>query len=86
MKSDQQFKILLGQWLADQRIKNGKTQEEVAKHLGVTKQSVHYYENGINMMSAKAFMHYCAYVGADPDKFVALYKKTLPKGDKEGSF
>ena len=68
MKSDQQFKILLGQWLSEQRTKANKTQEEVAKYLGVTKQSVHYYESGVNMMSAKAFMSYCAYVGADPDK------------------
>lgn len=72
MKSDQELKVLLGKWLAEQRVKAGKTQEEVAKHLGVTKQSVHYYESGVNMMSAKAFIKYCKYVGANPDDFVRM--------------
>ena len=75
MKSEDKFKKLLGQWLAEQRIKANKTQEEVAKYLGVTKQSVHYYESGVNTMSAKAFMRYCAFVGANPDKFVKIYEK-----------
>lgn len=72
MTSEERFKIILGEWLREKREKAGITQEEIAQRLGVSKQSIHYYEKGTNMMTAKAFVTYCRIVGADPNDAVKL--------------
>ncbi len=38
---------VIGEWIRECRLSNGMTQETVAQSLGIRKQSVYKYENGI---------------------------------------
>lgn len=72
MNKDEEFNILLGQWMREKREKAGFTQKEIGEHLGVSKPMVSFYESGRYTISAKSFVRFCKLVGADPDEIVKL--------------
>lgn len=70
MNKDEQFSILLGQWMREKREKMDLTQEEVGEYLGVSKPMVSFYESGRYAISAKSFVRFCKLVGATPEEIV----------------
>ena len=54
--------------LAAARVNAGLTQEDVAKQMQVTKQTIVNWENGKTAMKPAQFRMYCDIVGAPEDK------------------
>ncbi len=67
---------LFGQRLKFARKKKGYSQEELAVHLGITKQAVSKYEKGLMQPSSKILIQLSHFLGLSPDFF---YKDSVIK-------
>lgn len=65
--NEKEFKISIGAVLKEARETRGFSQQQVADHLGVTKQAISMWERGVRMMNAKDLGDYCDYLGISID-------------------
>jgi len=61
------------------RIKNGYTQQEVAKKIGITQKSVSLYERNLNTPTAKNLMKLSKLFGITVDELLSDYTLETPK-------
>lgn len=66
---------IIGEWLEEKRIEKGLTLQTVADSLGFSKSTIHCWEQAKRSISAKDFMDYCHYLGADPQECVERVRK-----------
>lgn len=62
-----EFNKRLGALMREEREKAGKTQQEIAERLGVTKTAVHQWESGKRNIYASNVVDYCAVIGIRVD-------------------
>lgn len=54
----------IGAWLREKRKEKGRSMQEVADALEVTRTAVHYWESGKRTIYADTLVHYCQFIGA----------------------
>lgn len=85
---EKNYNDAIGEWLMNERIRQGLSQQDIADKLGTTRTAVHYWESGKRTIYADNMISYCYALNVDPSqliKDVTSNKKTLPKGEKEES-
>ena len=61
------FNKRLGAVMREEREKAGKTQQDIAEKLGVTKTAVHQWESGKRNIYARTVIDYCSALGIKVD-------------------
>lgn len=82
------YNSAIGEWLMQQRVKQGLSLQDIADRMGLSKSTIYYWETGKRTIYADNMFAYCYVLNADPMqlvKDVTSTKKTLPKGEKEES-
>ena len=67
------------------RIKNGKTQQELATLLGTSQQAYLKYEKGINEMPVRRIIKLCRYYNLSADYLLGLTDGPTPLNPEEDS-
>ncbi len=69
------YKILFGQYVKDHREKKGYTQQQLAELLGVTPKSISYIERGENYPSPENLFELAKILDMSLDEFIFSHKK-----------
>ncbi len=62
----------LGEFLKSKRLKKGLNQSELAEKMGVSQQSITYYESNKRIPSEKVIINYASVLGINPDQLHQL--------------
>lgn len=65
--------VKLGNIFKERREQLGLTQEDLALKLGITKQRVYYYENGLRTMSGTLLFKFCDALMLEPNYIQSLF-------------
>lgn len=71
------FYIELGKRLKDIRIERKMTQQEVADRLGIARQNVSTYENGVKTLDIDTFYKICDIFNVDPNDVLKDLRKLV---------